>query len=66
MTTPYTTFAQLFSSYHDQYAAEPEAGPSTGGHGLLKQQIDAQMQYDAVLDEEQGLLRKLNEALEDE
>lgn len=66
MITPYTSFAQLFSSYHDQYAAEPEAGPSTGGHGLLKQQIDVQMQYDAVLDEEQGLLRKLNEALEDE
>jgi nuclear pore complex protein Nup107 len=64
MTTPYQSFAQLFSSYHEQYA-QPEAGPSSR-NGVSKQHIDSQIPYNVVLDDEGGLLSSLNKSLEAE
>ena len=54
--TTYQAFARIFTSYHDQYS---EPGPSN-------RQIDAGIRYDAVLDEQGGLLASLMGALEEE
>ncbi|WWC91661.1 uncharacterized protein L201_006607 [Kwoniella dendrophila CBS 6074] len=55
-TTPYQNFAKVLSSYHDQYA---EAGPSNSSS------LDSPIRYDAVLDEEGGLIRALMGSLEE-
>lgn len=62
LTTPYQAFAKVFSSYHDQYG-DAEAGPSSGSS---KHQIDSLIRYDAVLDEEGGLLSSLSRSLAEE
>jgi nuclear pore complex protein Nup107 len=56
--TPYTTFARVFTSYHDQYGTN-EAGPSRSS------QIDSAIRYDIVLDEEGGLVKSLMSAVEE-
>ncbi|WVR00241.1 hypothetical protein IAU59_007383 [Kwoniella sp. CBS 9459] len=53
--TPYQNFAKVLSSYHHQYA---EAGPSSS-------QLDSPIRYDAVLDEEGGLIGALMGAIEE-
>lgn len=59
-TGSYQAFAKIFSSYHDQYA-DAQAGPSTS-----RRQLDSVIRYDAVLDEEHGLLASLVQSLEQE
>ncbi|WWC71980.1 uncharacterized protein I206_105939 [Kwoniella pini CBS 10737] len=54
--TTYQNFAKVLSSYHDQYA---EAGPSNTSS------LDSPIQYEAVLDEEGGLIKSLMGALEE-
>ncbi|WWD19594.1 hypothetical protein CI109_104056 [Kwoniella shandongensis] len=54
-SNPYQTFAKVFSSYHDQYA---EAGPSSN-------QLDTPIRFDAVLDEDGGLINALMGSLEE-
>ncbi|WVR07722.1 hypothetical protein IAU60_004764 [Kwoniella sp. DSM 27419] len=54
-STPYQNFAKILSTYHAQYS---EAGPSSS-------QLDSPIRYDAVLDQEGGLIRALMDALED-
>ncbi|OCF38190.1 nuclear pore complex protein Nup107 [Kwoniella heveanensis BCC8398] len=56
LATPYQNFAKVLSSYHHQYA---EAGPSSSS------QLDSPIRYDAVLDEEGGLISALMGALEE-
>ncbi|WVQ67012.1 uncharacterized protein L199_005204 [Kwoniella botswanensis] len=55
-STPYQNFAKVISSYHDQYA---EAGPSNSSS------LDSPIRYEAVLDEEGGLIRAFMGALEE-
>ncbi|WWC64631.1 uncharacterized protein I303_107242 [Kwoniella dejecticola CBS 10117] len=55
-STPYQNFAKVLSSYHHQYA---QAGPSTSTS------LDSPIRYEAVLDEEGGLIRSLMAALEE-
>lgn len=55
-SSPYQAFARIFTSYHDQYS---EPGPSN-------RQIDSSIRYDAVLDEQGGLLASLMGAIEEE
>ncbi|WRT70272.1 uncharacterized protein IL334_007267 [Kwoniella shivajii] len=54
-STPYQAFARVLSTYHDQYS---EAGPSSSS-------LDSPIRYDAVLDEQGGLIRALQGALEE-
>nr|XP_019044194.1 nuclear pore complex protein Nup107 [Kwoniella bestiolae CBS 10118]OCF23124.1 nuclear pore complex protein Nup107 [Kwoniella bestiolae CBS 10118] len=55
-STPYQNFAKVLSSYHDQYS---EAGPSSSSS------LDSPIRYEAVLDEEGGLIRAFMGALEE-
>jgi hypothetical protein len=55
-SSPYQAFARIFTSYHGQYS---EPGPSN-------RQIDSSIRYDAVLDEQGGLLASLMGAIEEE
>jgi nuclear pore complex protein Nup107 len=51
-SSAYQSFAKVFTSYHDRYAA----GPSN--------QIDSPVPYDVVLDEDGGMVKSLMDALE--
>jgi nuclear pore complex protein Nup107 len=55
IATPYPSFANVFTSYHKQYA---EAGPSSS-------QLDSPMRPDVILDEEGGLITSLIGSLEE-
>lgn len=54
-TPPSLSFAKIFSNYHQKYA---EAGPSTA-------QLDTPIRYDAVVDEEGGMLSAILSSLEE-
>lgn len=54
-STPYHSFAKVFTSYHEQYA---EAGPSSS-------QLDSVLRRDVVLDEEGGLITSLMRSIEE-
>lgn len=54
-TTPSLAFAKILSSYHQKYA---EAGPSSA-------QLDTPIRYDAVVDEEGGMISALLGSLEE-
>lgn len=54
--SPYTTFAEIISRFHGQYA---EAGPSS-----TAAQLDSPIRYDVVLDEDGGMIETLMGSLE--
>lgn len=53
-TSPYTSFAEILSRFHQQYS---EAGPSSA-------QLDAPIRYDVVLEEDGGMVEALMGSLE--